>query len=599
MTRFAVWSPERRSIAVVVDGVRTEMKPGNDGWWEVETEVHDVGDYVFELDGKHLRPDPRSLYQPDGVHGPSRLVNFAAFQWSDDRFQAPPLSSAVIYELHVGTFTSHGTFDSTIEKLSHLKRLGITHIELMPVAEFAGVRGWGYDGVYPYAPHHEYGGPAGLQRLVDACHAEGIAVILDVVYNHLGPCGNYLSQYAPYFSRWHKTPWGSAINFDGPYSDEVRRYFIDNAIMWLRDYHFDGLRIDAIHAIVDTSAVPFLEQLVFEVKQLEAHLGRHLIIIAESDLNDPRIVQSRDRGGLGFDAQWSDDFHHALHVAITGEAQGYYCDFGGVRDLASVYCQPFLFDRRFSRFRQRAHGRHTSELNGWKFLAYSQNHDQVGNRAVGERLHQIAGVRGAKIAAALTLVSPYIPLLFQGEEWASSSPFQYFVDFSEDAELARAVSRGRRRDFASFEFHDEVPDPQDVETFLRSKLDWGQLAESPHQDMLAWYVQLIALRRCHATISDGSLDNVVTEFGDDREWLTIRRGGLWIIANLAREPRHVLANSADDCEVLLASDPQARIDRNGFHLPAESVLIAQQLPHAQASGCSPQGTSNQELAWQR
>lgn len=597
MVRFAVWSPERRTMAIVLDGVRTELAPANNGWWEVETDVPDLGDYMFELDGERLHPDPRSPHQPEGVHRPSRWVDFAAFRWNDVGFQAPPLSAAIIYELHVGTFTRLGTFDAAIEKLSHLKRLGVTHVELMPVAEFAGERGWGYDGVYPFAPHHQYGGPAGLQRLVDACHVEGLGVILDVVYNHLGPCGNYLPQFAPYFSTRHKTPWGSAINFDGPYSDEVRRYFIDNALMWLRNYHFDGLRIDAVHAIVDTSAVPFLEQLVVEVRQLEAHLGRHLVIVAESDLNDPRIVQSRDRGGFAFDAQWSDDFHHSLHVAMTREVHGYYCDFGGLSDLAAVYRRPFLFDRRFSRFRQRAHGRHPSELNGWKFLAYSQNHDQVGNRATGERLHQIAGLRRAKIAAALTLLAPYVPLIFQGEEWASSSPFQYFVDFSEDPDLARAVSEGRRRDFDRFDVQ-QVPDPQDVQTFLRSKLDWSELSASPHGEMLAWYKQLVVLRRRYATLSNGALDEVFTEFNEELESLTVVRDDLWIVVNLATRLQHIPAGSAAEFEILLASDPQARVDVDCFELPAESVLVARRCSRVLPTH-STQRISTQELSWQQ
>jgi maltooligosyltrehalose trehalohydrolase len=468
----------------------------------------------------------------------------------------------------------------------------------MPVAEFAGDRGWGYDGVYIYSPHHQYGGPTGLQRLVDACHTEGIAVFLDVVYNHLGPCGNYLGEFAPYFSSRHKTPWGSAVNFDGPNSDEVRRYFIDNALMWLRDYHFDGLRVDAIHAIVDTSAIPFLEQLVSEVKQLEAHLGRHLAIVAESDLNDPRIVQNRDRGGFGFDAQWSDDFHHALHVAMTGETTGYYCDFAALTDLAAVFRKPFLFDRRFSRFRQRAHGRHPSDLNGWKFLAYSQNHDQVGNRATGERLHQLAGLSRAKIAAALTFLSPYVPLLFQGEEWASSSPFQYFVDFAEDPSLACAVFEGRRRDFESFGFSD-VPDPQAIDTFLRSKLDWSEIASPPHLEMLDWYKQLIALRRRYAAITDGALEDIVTQFDLEQEWLAILRGDLWVVANLATEPREIPISSDYVYEILLASDSSCRVTGDGLCVPPESVQIAQR--HMRNSELSDDShtESNEELIWKQ
>jgi maltooligosyltrehalose trehalohydrolase len=576
MAEFTVWAPHRSRMAVVVEGKKTDMEPTRSGWWVAHIVVDDDSDYLFELDENLRLPDPRSRFQPDGVHGVSRLVDADAFVWTDRGFQASPLSSAVIYELHVGTFTPQGTFESATEKLKHLTEFGVTHVELMPVVEFAGSRGWGYDGVYAYAPHHNYGGPYGLQRFVDACHAEDLGVILDVVYNHLGPAGNYLPQYAPYFTERYKTPWGSAINFDGPYSDEVRRYFIDSAMMWLRDYHVDGLRVDAIHAIVDRSATPFLEQLAIEVKQLEAHLGRHLVMIAESDLNDPRVIQSRERGGFGFDAQWSDDFHHALHVALAEEKHGYYGDFCGLQDLAGAYKQPFLFNQQFSGFRQRSHGRPTGQLEGWKFVAYSQNHDQVGNRASGERLHHIAGIRRTKIAAALTFFSPYVPLVFQGEEWAANSPFQYFVDFGDDPELARAVSQGRRQEFGGFHGAD-VPDPQSELTFCRSKLDWNELNETPHREMLDWYRQLIALRRRTPSLSDGSLDAVVVELDDDCQWLSVQRANVQLIANLAAQPRNIKSKHGQRMDIVMASDPQARLDQDGFRLPAECVVIAQEV----------------------
>ena len=446
------------------------MEREDRGWWVAELDGVEPGaDYKFRINGEESFPDPRSRFQPAGVHGPSRQVDPGAFQWSDEGFQQRPLPSALIYELHVGTFTPAGTFEATIERLDHLVRLGVTHVELMPVVEFLGQRGWGYDGVFPYAPHHAYGGPHGLQRLVDACHARGLAVILDVVYNHLGPSGNYLPQFGPYFTDRHKTPWGSAINFDGPHSDEVREFFIDNATMWLRDYHVDGLRLDAIHAIVDTSAMPFLEQLCQSVRHLEAQLGRHLAVIAESDLNDPRVIRSPERDGFGFDAQWNDDFHHAVHTALTAESHGYYCDFGGVDDLACVLARPYLYEGRFSPHRLRSHGRPIDGMRGSSFVAYSQNHDQVGNRATGERLHHLVALDEAKIAAALTILSPYVPMLFQGEEWGSSSPFLYFVDFSQDPQLAAAVTAGRREEFAGFHQGIQAPDPQEVPTFLRSQ----------------------------------------------------------------------------------------------------------------------------------
>ena len=356
----------------------------------------------------------------------------------------------MIYELHVGTFTEEGTFEAIIPRLDHLKRLGITHVELLPVAEFPGRFGWGYDGVSLFATRHVYGGPEGLKKLVDACHARNLAVVLDVVYNHLGPSGNYLPKFAPYFTDRHNTPWGDALNFDGPHSDEVRRYFCDNALMWLRDYHVDGLRLDAVHAIVDTSAITFLEQLATEVDVLKAHLGRHLTLIAESDLNDPRVVRPWEIGGFGIDAQWSDDFHHALHSVITGEKNGYYSDFGSIRDLATAFETSYVYTGRRSKFRGKRHGRPPIGLTGHHFLGYVQNHDQLGNRARGDRLCHLTSKERAKVAAALVLTAPFIPMLFQGEEFGSNSPFQFFADFSEEPELAKAVSEGRRKEFGQF-----------------------------------------------------------------------------------------------------------------------------------------------------
>ena len=451
-----------------------------DGWWTAEAVSAAPGtDYAFRLDGGPPLPDPRSVWQPQGVHGPSRVLDHGAFPWTDGRWQQGPLPSAVLYELHVGTFTPEGTFEAAIARLDHLVDLGITHVELMPVAEFPGSRGWGYDGVDLYAPHHAYGGPEGLKRLVNACHAKGFAVLLDVVYNHLGPAGNYLERFGPYFTARHQTPWGPAVNLDGPGSDEVRRFFCDNALMWLRDYHLDGLRLDAVHALVDTSAVSFLEQLAAEVHALEAHLGRHLVLIAESDLNDPRVVRPPELGGYGLGAQWSDDFHHALHTVLTGERDGYYADFGSLADLAKALTGTFVYDGRYSHFRGRRHGRPTAGLTGDHFLGYLQNHDQIGNRAQGERSSHLPNSGRLKIAAALVLTSPFIPLLFQGEEWGASTPFQYFTDH-DDPELGRAVREGRRVEFAGFGWAPEaIPDPQDPATFARSKLDWQERARSP------------------------------------------------------------------------------------------------------------------------
>ena len=340
---FRIWAPNAKTLRLKLQNRTMDLSRSEDGWWSSPIKLNHGEPYALELDGHSELPDPRSPWQPEGVHGPSHHVDHSRFEWHDQRWQAPPLSSAIIHEIHVGTFTPQGTFDAAIERLDYLVELGITHVELMPVASFLGERGWGYDGVAIYAPHEPYGGPDGLKRFVDACHARGLAVLLDVVYNHLGPSGNYLPQFGPYFSERHSTPWGAALNFDGPQSDEVRRFFCDNALMWLRDYHFDGLRLDAVHAIVDTSAIPFLEQLALEVEDLEAHLGRHLVLIAESDLNDPRIIRPRLLGGCGIHAQWSDDFHHALHAMLTGEREGYYEDFGLLEDLSSVMQQPYIY----------------------------------------------------------------------------------------------------------------------------------------------------------------------------------------------------------------------------------------------------------------
>ena len=548
-------------MSVVTEAGEYAMTRGRGGWWRAA--VADAGPgtcYAFRVDGGPERPDPRSPFQPDGVHGRSCLVDQASFPWTDQGFQPRPLSSAVIYELHVGTFTEAGTFAAAIERLDHLVQLGVTHVELMPVVEFDGTYGWGYDGVDLYAPHHAYGGPDGLKALVNACHAKGLAVLLDVVYNHLGPSGNYLRDFGPYFSDRHHTPWGDAVNFDGPDSDEVRRFFCDNALMWFRDYHFDGLRLDAVHAIVDTSAVPFLEQLALEREQWQAHLGRHIVLIAESDLNDPRLVRPREAGGYSLDSQWSDDFHHALHSVLSGETSGYYADFGQFRDLAKAFEQPFLYAGRASGFRRRSHGRAPTDLPAHRFLGYMHNHDQIGNRAQGDRLASGIDVELAKIGAALLLTSPYVPMLFQGEEWRASSPFQYFVSF-DDPELSTAVREGRRQEFQQFGWRpDQVADPTDPETFRRSKLHWDELQKQDHADMLHWYQQLIQLRRQLPDLTDGRLEQVATRFDEHERWLVIERGALTILCNLSDQPRQLPLDAGRPRHLLLASQDGWQID---------------------------------------
>jgi maltooligosyltrehalose trehalohydrolase len=578
MAPYRVWAPLANRVSVNVGGETIPMArdPRVEGWWQAVGRPARPGeDYSFDVDEHENLPDPRSGWQPEGVHGPSRIVDHSAFRWGDDEFQARPLSSALIYELHVGTFTPEGTFEAAIDRLGHLKELGVTHVELMPVADFPGRFGWGYDGVNLFAPRHAYGGPEGLKRLVDACHARHLGVILDVVYNHLGPSGNYLPKFAPYFTDRHHTPWGDALNFDGPYSDEVRRYFCDNALMWLRDYHIDGLRLDAVHAIVDTSAVPFLEQLATEVDVLKAHLGRHLVLVAESDLNDPRIVRPWEIGGFGIDAQWSDDFHHALHSVITGEKNGYYSDFGSIRDLATAFETSYVYTGRRSKYRMRRHGRPPIGLTGHHFLGYVQNHDQLGNRAQGDRLCHLTTVDRAKIAAALVLTAPFIPMLFPGEEFGSNSPFQYFADFSDDPALAKAVSEGRRKEFGQFGWKpEEVPEPGSTETFERSKVDWGEVHREPHRSLLEWHRQLIELRRRTPQLTDGRLDLVVTESDDDRQWLFVERGLVSIVVNFSDDPQTIPLRDGRPMTVLLAS-VEGGIEHGDdeITLPGNSVAI--------------------------
>jgi maltooligosyltrehalose trehalohydrolase len=537
--RFEVWAPRaERGVEVEVDGVRHVMRAGDRGWWATDVDAARAGSrYGFSLDGGPVRPDPRSPSQPDGVDGRSEVVDHEAFRWTDGAWRGVHLPSAVVYELHVGTFTPEGTFDGVIRKLPHLVDLGVDVVELLPVNEFPGERGWGYDGADLFAPQHTYGGPDGLKRLVDAAHAAGIAVVMDVVYNHLGPAGNYLGEFGPYFTDKYETPWGMAVNLDDRDSDEVRRFFLDNAQLWLRDYHCDGLRLDAVHALVDTSAMHLLEELAVEVEALSASVGRNLFLIAESDLNDPRVVARREVGGYGMDAQWSDDFHHALHAVLTGERSGYYGDFGTLEQLATALRRAFVYAGDYAPDRGRRHGRVPSpDIPGYRFLGYLQDHDQVGNRAMGDRSSHLLDVERLKIAAAIVLTSPFVPMLFMGEEWGASTPFQYFTDHP-DAELGAAVSEGRRREFASFGWAPEdVPDPQAVETFERSRLDWSEPATGHHAELLAWHRGLIRFRRSHPELTDGRLDRVEVEVDEAACRITIRRGRVTVAVDLGDSP---------------------------------------------------------------
>ncbi len=572
---FRVWAPKAHQVEVELNGrQRLPMQATDGGWWRVDIDEAGVRtDYAFVVDGAQPFPDPRSAWQPHGVHGASRVVDHEAFAWTDQGWQAGPLAAAVIYELHVGTFTPEGTFDAVIEKLDHLVGLGITHVELMPVAAFPGSRGWGYDGVDLYAPHHAYGGPDGLKALVDACHARGLAVILDVVYNHFGPDGNYLGVYGPYFTGHHKTAWGDAVNLDGAGSDEVRRFFIDNALMWLRDYHMDALRLDAVHALIDDSAIHFLEELAAAVHKLAIQLGRHLTLIAESDLNNPRIIQPMQVGGYGIDAQWSDEFHHALHVALTGEQSGYYVDYHGLGDVAKALEAAYVYDGRFSVFRQRRHGRPIGPLPGYAFLGYLQNHDQIGNRAQGDRMNHLVSTDRLKIGAALVLSAPFVPMLFMGEEWGTSSPFQYFTNF-QDIELGEAVSRGRRNEFAAFGWDpNDVPDPQSMETFQRSKLNWAELTQPPHAEILAWYRALIALRREIPALGSGSFDTVAVRYDDDAKWIIVDRGTAALICNLSGETQSIPWAWQEGDRIRLSSKDGSDFTDGGVAVPGETAVV--------------------------
>lgn len=572
MSALAVWAPLAERVELQLAGRRVPMVRGEGGWWSADVDVGAGADYAFCVDGGDPLPDPRSPWQPQGVHGPSRRVDHGAFAWTDARWQAPPLAAALIYELHVGTFTPEGTFDGVIGKLGYLRDLGVSHIELMPVNAFPGVRGWGYDGVDLYAPHDAYGGPDGLKRLVDACHRLGLGVILDVVYNHLGPEGAYLGRFGPYLSEGCDTAWGPAVNLDGPHSDGVRAFVVDNARMWLRDYHLDGLRLDAVHALVDTSAMHILEELAAATRDLEASLGRHLVLIAESNRNDPRIVTSWERGGYGIDAQWSDDLHHAIHTVLTGECDGYYRDFGTLEHLTKALEDVFVYDGRYSPYRMRRRGRPVGDPPADRFITCLQNHDQVGNRARGERIGHLVGARRLQIGAALALMAPTVPLLFQGEEWAAGTPFQFFTDYQDPA-LAEAVRAGRRREFAAFGWDPaDVPDPQAVETFARSSLDWGELRREPHAGILDWYRRLIHLRRTHPDLAAGRRDAVRAWYDEEAQWLAYTRGRVTVACNLAERPTDVPLPAHRLRRVLLASDTPAVQDAS-LALPPESVAI--------------------------
>ena len=568
--RFSVWAPSAERVRVQVDAGVHEMTAVDGGWWHADA---DGINYAFLIDDdERPLPDPRSRWQPHGVHELSRVYDHAEFAWTDDAWTGRRLPGGVVYELHVGTFTEGGTFDAAIERLDHLVDLGITHVELLPVNSFDGTAGWGYDGVLWGAVHEPYGGPDGLKRFVDAAHARGLAVVLDVVYNHLGPSGAYLDRFGPYFAG--QNDWGPGLNLDGPGSDEVRRYVADNALSWFRDFHVDALRLDAVHALLDRRAVHLLEQLAVETESLSTALGRPLTLIAESDLNDPRLVTPRERGGHGLHAQWSDDFHHALHVKLTGETSGYYTDFAAPDALAKVLGEVFFHAGTWSSFRERTHGRpvDTRTVPGHRFLGYLQNHDQIGNRATGDRLSATVAPGRLACGAAILFCSPFTPMVFMGEEWAASTPWQFFASFP-DPQLAEAVRTGRRREFARHGWGEaDVPDPMDPATVERSRLDWAEVDAPGHREVLELYRALIRLRRERPELAGPWVADLRVESGPS--WLVLHRGGLRLAVNFGPDPVTLPLGAT---ETLLAWAP-ATVDGGAAHLPPDTFVLVETTP---------------------
>ncbi len=580
MTSFDVWAPRAESVRLVLadsttngfEPTRHAMASGDGGWWHLDIEAAGGSDYGFQLDDDPaVLPDPRSRWQPHGVHALSRLYSADTFAWTDEAWTGRTLPGAVLYELHVGTFTPAGTFDGAIERLDHLAELGITHVELLPVNAVNGTWNWGYDGVDWYAVHHPYGGPDGLKRFVDACHQHGLAVVLDVVYNHLGPSGNYLPRFGPYLTTGRNT-WGDLVNLDGAGSEPVRRFIIDNALMWLGEFHVDGLRIDAVHALKDESPIHVLTELAAEVGALQAHVRRPLVLIAESDLNDPAMVAPREAHGYGMAAQWDDDVHHALHALLTGERQGYYGDFGSLEVLAKVLTSVFLHDGTYSSFRERRHGRPVDRSNtaGYRFVVCLQNHDQVGNRAVGDRLPELASRGLLEVGAVLLLTSAFTPMLWMGEEWAASTRWPFFTSHPEP-DLAEATARGR---LAEFEGHgwdvDDVIDPQDPAAYESAILAWDEVAEPDHAGMLDVYRTLIALRRTESDLSDPRLDRVDVSFDETDRWVVVHRGMLRVLANVAEHAQVIPVGSIVD---VLFSTADVELTGSGAVLAGESAAI--------------------------
>ncbi|WP_149202968.1 malto-oligosyltrehalose trehalohydrolase [Actinotalea subterranea] len=592
---MGVWAPTAGRVDLHLPGEArvAAMHRGTDGWWRSTEPLPDGTDYAFAVDGADPRPDPRSPWQPHGVHAPSRTFDVTRHAWGDAGWAGVDVRGRVVYELHVGTFTAEGTLDAAVDRLDHLVELGVDVVELMPVAAFPGVHGWGYDGVALYAVHEPYGGPAALQRFVDAAHARGLAVCLDVVYNHLGPSGNYLGVFGPYFTDRHHTPWGMAVNLDGPDSGGVRAYVVDNALRWLRDFHVDALRLDAVHALVDDSPQHLIAELADAVAALSAELGRPLSLVAESDLNDTTMITPTAQGGLGMTAQWADDVHHAVHASLTGERHGYYVDFGPAEVLAKALTRAFVHDGGWSTFRDKPWGRPVDpSTDGHRFVVFASDHDQVGNRALGDRPSQSLDQGGLAIAAALVLTSPFTPMIFMGEEWGARTPWQFFTDHAEP-ELVEAIRAGRAAEFAGHGWtaiygrEVEVPDPQAPATVERSRLDWSELEDDggpEHARLLAWYRDLVALRRDEPALASGDLAATSVTHADDDTWLVVRRRDVRVAVNLAQHPVEVPVGRTPT--VLLAWDPAGSVGSVGtvgtttLTLPGRSVAVLRVGPDA-------------------
>ncbi len=594
MTRTArVWAPRASKVHLVVGGADHPMDALDGGWWTadlagaaatargglVAADIDGADDdieYGYRIDDDPaVLPDPRSRRQPTGVEGLTRTFDHTAYAWGDQLWTGRQLGGGLIYEMHVGTFTPAGTLDSAIERLDHLVSIGVDMVELLPVNGFNGTHNWGYDGVLWFTVQESYGGPRAYQRFVDACHQRGIAVIQDVVYNHLGAGGNYLPRFGPYLTdSGARSTWGDIINLDGPDSGEVRRYILDNVLMWLRDYHVDGLRLDAVHALADSHAKHLLEEISIEVDALAPHVRRPLTLIAESDLNDPKLITPREAGGYGLTAQWNDDFHHVVHVALTGEKDGYYADFGSMSAIAKVITKAFFHDGTYSSFRGRHHGRPVDTLStpSWRFVGYAQDHDQIGNRAIGDRLTAHLSHEQLAIAAVLVLTGPFTPMLFMGEEWAASTPWAFFTSHP-DPDLGEATRKGRLEEFARMGWDPNVvPDPQAESTFLDAKLDWDEPASAGHADMLRLYRDLAQIRRERAELTDPRFDSNEVAFDDDRRWLLVNRSGLRIAVNFADVEQKIPLDGAVG-DVLLATVPGVDVQPGSLTAPAHSATI--------------------------